>query len=433
MFEVNVFGAGLAGCEAALQLANAGVKVNLYEMKPHKKSAAHKLDTFAELVCSNSLKADRLSSAAGLLKAEMRLFGSVCLKAAEQTKVAAGGALAVDRNLFSDFITKAIKENENITVINEVACKIPTDRPCIIATGPLTDGALSDEIKKLCGTEHLSFYDAAAPIVAFDSIDMSVAFKASRYGKGDDDYINCPMSKDEYSRFYNALISAESAELHSFDKPLTVYEGCMPIEVLAKRGEDSIRFGPLKPVGLYDPRTNSRPWAVVQLRSENSNCSMYNIVGFQTNLKFSEQKRVFSLIPGLENAEFVRFGVMHRNSFIDSPRVLSENLSLKSNPNIFFAGQITGVEGYMESAACGIIAAQNMLRFLNGQPCLNLPDITMIGALLKYITDSSVSNFQPMGANFGIIPPLDTRIKSKQDRYTALSNRSLKWYENNKI
>lgn len=433
MFEVNVFGAGLAGCEAALHLANAGVKVNLYEMKPHKKSAAHKLDTFAELVCSNSLKADRLSSASGLLKAEMRLFGSVCLKAAERTKVAAGGALAVDRNLFSNFVTNSITENENITVINEIVSKIPVDKPCIIATGPLTDGILSDEIKKLCGAEHLSFYDAAAPIVSFYSIDMSIAFKASRYGKGDDDYINCPMNKEEYTRFYNALISAESAELHSFDKPLTVYEGCMPIEVLAKRGEDSIRFGPLKPVGLYDPRTNSRPWAVVQLRSENSNCSMYNIVGFQTNLKFSEQKRVFSLIPGLNNAEFVRFGVMHRNSFIDSPRVLSENLSLKSNPNIFFAGQITGVEGYMESAACGIIAAQNMLRFLNGQPCLNLPDITMIGALLKYITDSSVSNFQPMGANFGIIPPLDTRIKSKQDRYTALSNRSLMWYENNKI
>ncbi len=429
MLEVNVYGAGLAGCEAALQLANEGIKVNLYEMKPIKHSPAHKLDSFAELVCSNSLKADRLSSAAGLLKAEMRRFGSICLDSAEKCRVPAGGALAVDRDLFSQLITKEIGENENISVIHEVVTDIDADKPCIIATGPLTDGELSEKIMKLCGEEHLSFYDAAAPIVTKDSIDMSVAFKASRYGKGDDDYINCPMDRQEYDSFYEALITAESAKTHEFD----VYEGCMPIEVLAKRGHDSIRFGPLKPVGLTDPRTGRRPWAVVQLRSENSSGSMYNLVGFQTNLKFDEQKRVFSMIPGLGAAEFVRFGVMHRNSFINSPKLLNNNLSLKSHRNIFFAGQITGVEGYMESAASGIIAGKNMARYLRGEKPIILPEITMIGALLKYITDETISNFQPMGANFGIIPPLESRIKNKQERYTVLSSRSLEWYNQNEI
>ncbi|MBE6781432.1 MAG: methylenetetrahydrofolate--tRNA-(uracil(54)-C(5))-methyltransferase (FADH(2)-oxidizing) TrmFO [Ruminococcaceae bacterium] len=431
MNEVIVVGAGLAGCEAALRIANSGIKVKLYEMKPDKKSPAHRLDSYAELVCSNSLKADRLSSASGLLKAEMRILGSICLEAAAQSSVAAGGALAVDRNTFSQYITKKLVDNKNIQIINETITDIPLDKLCIIATGPLTDDTLALNIQKLCGTNNLSFYDAAAPIITAESIDMSVAFKASRYDKGDADYINCPMNKEEYETFYNELVSAQTAELHAFDKSINVYEGCMPIEIMAKRGEDSIRFGPLKPVGLKDPRTNNRPYAVVQLRSENRECSLYNLVGFQTNLKFPEQKRVFSLIPGLSNAEFVRYGVMHRNSFIDSPKLLNRNLSLKSHPNIFFAGQITGVEGYMESAACGIIAGENVLRFINGQDPLNLPTITMLGALINHVTNSTSSDFQPMGANFGIVDPLNERIKVKAERYTALSNRSLDWYNQN--
>ena len=431
MNEVIVVGAGLAGCEAALRIANSGIKVKLYEMKPDKKSPAHRLDSYAELVCSNSLKADRLSSASGLLKAEMRILGSICLEAAAQSSVAAGGALAVDRNTFSQYITKKLADNKNIEIINETITEIPLDKLCIIATGPLTDDTLALNIQKLCGTDNLSFYDAAAPIITSESIDMSVAFKASRYDKGDADYINCPMNKEEYETFYNELVSAQTAELHAFDKSINVYEGCMPIEIMAKRGEDSIRFGPLKPVGLKDPRTNNRPYAVVQLRSENRECSLYNLVGFQTNLKFPEQKRVFSLIPGLSNAEFVRYGVMHRNSFIDSPKLLNRNLSLKSHPNIFFAGQITGVEGYMESAACGIIAGENVLRFINGQDPLNLPTITMLGALINHVTNSTSSDFQPMGANFGIVDPLNERIKVKAERYTALSNRSLDWYNQN--
>lgn len=431
MTDVVVIGAGLAGCEAALRIADAGYSVTLFEMKPNKKTPAHKLDTFAELVCSNSLKADRISTAAGLLKAEMRLFSSVCLEAAEKCSVPAGGALAVDREQFSEYITHRISSHPNIVIKHETVKNILTEKPCIIATGPLTDGELSDSIKSICGSDTLSFFDAAAPIVTADSIDMSVAFKASRYDKGEADYINCPMNKDEYEKFYSELINAESAELHSFDKNITVYEGCMPIEIMAKRGEDSIRFGPLKPVGLRDPRTGNRPWAVVQLRSENKEGTLYNLVGFQTNLKFPEQKRVFSLIPGLENAEFIRYGVMHRNSFIDSPRLLRKNLSLKSHPNVFFAGQITGVEGYMESAACGILAGENVIRMLKNAPSLDLPNITMLGALLDYITDESVTNFQPMGANFGIIPSLETRIKDKTQRYTMLSKRSSDWYSEN--
>ena len=431
MCDIIVIGAGLAGCEAAWRLAQNGYKVDLYEMKPIRHSPAHKLDSFAELVCSNSLKADRISSAAGLLKAEMRIFGSLCLEAAEQTSVPAGGALAVDRYGFSNYITEKIASNKNIRVVNDIVEEIPKNVPCIIATGPLTDGGLAENIKKLCGKDTLSFFDAAAPIVSADSIDMSVAFKASRYDKGDDDYINCPMNKEEYENFHTALINAESAELHSFDKKINVYEGCMPVEILAKRGADSIRFGPLKPVGLKDPRTGHRPWAVVQLRSENKDKTMYNLVGFQTNLKFPEQKRVFSMIPGLENAEFVRYGVMHRNSFIDSPRLLNKNLSLKNAENLFFAGQITGVEGYMESAGCGIIAAENAIRFIRGEEHLDLPNITMLGALISYITDETVTDFQPMGANFGIIPSLDVRIKDKAERYTRLSQRALNWYSQN--
>ncbi len=432
MNKITVIGAGLAGCEAAMQIANAGIKVDLIEMKPIKKTPAHKSDDFAELVCSNSLKAARTDSAAGLLKEEMRKFSSICLESADKCSVAAGGALAVDREMFSKYITEKLKSHPNINIIENVQNEIPKDTVTVVATGPLTDGALAENIIKLTGSENLSFYDAAAPIVTKESIDFSIAFFASRYGKGTDDYINCPMNKEEYTAFYNELINAESAILSKFDKPVTVYEGCMPVEILAKRGEDSIRFGPLKPVGLRDPRTGNRPWAVVQLRSENADGTLYNLVGFQTNLKFPEQKRVFSLIPGLQNAEFMRYGVMHRNSFINSPKLLNRDLSLKSNSNIFFAGQITGVEGYMESAACGIIAGINAVRRLNNLEPIILPKFTMLGALLGYITDDTVSNFQPMGANFGIIPPLEEHIRDKRERYAALAERSLKYFEQNK-
>lgn len=430
MNSAVVLGGGLAGCEAAWQLAKHGISVTLYEMKPIKKTPAHKSDLFAELVCSNSLKANRVDSAAGLLKEEMRRFGSICLESADECSVPAGGALAVDRDLFSEFITEKIKNCPNITVVNEVVCEIPKDTVCIVATGPLTDGKLAEEIAKITGEESLSFFDAAAPIVTAESIDMSIAFPASRYGKGTDDYINCPFNKEEYEEFHKALVTAETAPLKDFDTPFKVYEGCMPIEVLAKRGEDSIRFGPLKPVGLKDPRTGHRPWAVVQLRKENAKGTLYNLVGFQTNLKFPEQKRVFSKIPGLRNAEFMRYGVMHRNSFINSPKLLNRNLSLKNNPNIFFAGQISGVEGYMESAASGIIAGINAAAKILDNEALILPDYTMIGALLYYICDETVTDFQPMGANFGIIPPLDTKIRDKKERYSKLAERSLEWFKN---
>lgn len=431
MDKITVIGAGLAGCEAAMQIANAGICVDLIEMKPQKKSPAHKSDDFAELVCSNSLKAARYDSAAGLLKEEMRKLGSICLESADKCSVAAGGALAVDRNIFSKYITDKIKSHPKINLINGVVNELPKDNITVVATGPLTDGELAENIAKLTGSENLSFYDAAAPIVTRESIDFSKAFWAARYGKGTDDYINCPMNKEEYTVFHNELVGAESALLSEFDKPVTVYEGCMPIEILAKRGEDSIRFGPLKPVGLRDPRTDRRPWAVVQLRRENADGTLFNLVGFQTNLKFPEQKRVFSLIPGLENAEFMRYGVMHRNSFINSPKLLNKDLSLKQNENIIFAGQLSGVEGYMESAASGIVAGINAVSKLKGNEPLVLPKFTMIGALLGYITDQTVENFQPMGANFGIIPPLDERIRDKRERYAALSNRSLDWFKQN--
>ncbi len=429
MNEVIVIGAGLAGCEAALQIANRGIDVTLYEMKPQSKTPAHKSDLFAELVCSNSLKAARVDSAAGLLKEEMRKLSSVCLAAADRTSVAAGGALAVDRDEFSKIITDAVVNHPNITVKNEKVTEIPKEAVTVIATGPLTDEALAQEISRYCQNENLSFFDAAAPIVTKESVDFSRAFFASRYDRGDDDYINCPMNKEEYELFYNELINAEGAPLKDFDKPVTVYEGCMPVEILAKRGHDSIRFGPLKPVGLKDPNTGHRPWAVVQLRRENKDGTLFNLVGFQTNLKFPEQKRVFSLIPGLQNAEFVRFGVMHRNTFINSPKLLNSDLSLKQNDKLFFAGQLSGVEGYMESAASGIIAGINAARKIKGEQPIVLPKFTMIGALLNYITDESVSNFQPMGANFGILPPLENHIRDKRERYMALANRSLKFYE----
>ncbi len=429
MDKITVIGAGLAGCEAAMQIANRGIKVDLIEMKPFRKTPAHKSDNFAELVCSNSLKANRVDSAAGLLKEEMRMLGSVCLSAADKCSVAAGGALAVDRDLFSSLITETVRNHPNINIIEKVVTELPADSVTVVATGPLTDGSLAEHIATLTGSENLSFYDAAAPIVTKESIDFSKAFFASRYGKGTDDYINCPMNKEEYDLFYNELINAESAVLSEFDKPVTVYEGCMPVEILAERGEDSIRFGPLKPVGLRDPRTDRRPWAVVQLRRENAEGTLYNLVGFQTNLKFPEQKRVFSLIPGLSNAEFMRFGVMHRNSFINSPKLLNKDLSLRQNENIFFAGQLSGVEGYMESAASGIVAGINAVAKLKGEEPLILPKFTMIGALLGYITDEAVTNFQPMGANFGIIPPLREHIRDKRERYAALAERSIQKFK----
>lgn len=423
MKKFTVVGAGLAGCEAAWRIAEAGYSVTVIEMKPAHFTPAHKNKNFAELVCSNSLKASRIDSAAGLLKEEMARLGSLTVPIARQCAVPAGGALAVDRNVFSAEVTDKILSHPNITVEHRVYDKIEPceDEILVIATGPLTEGALSDEIKRICG-DYLSFYDAAAPIVTADSVDMSKAFGASRYDRGgDDDYINCPFNKAEYESFIDELINAEGAVVHDFD----VYEGCMPIEKLAKRGLDAPRFGPMKPVGLVDPNTGRRPWACVQLRRENSKGTMFNLVGFQTNLKFGEQKRVFSMIPGLENAEFVRYGVMHRNSFLDSPRVLNGDFSLRENPNIFFAGQITGVEGYMESAASGIMAGKNAVLRANEKDTFVLDDCTMIGALSRYISDGSVKNFQPMGANFGVLPPIEPKIRDKRERYMALAQRSL--------
>ncbi len=421
--KFNVIGAGLAGTEAAWQIANAGEKVTLFEQKPLKRSPAHKSDDFAELVCSNSLKAARIDSAAGLLKEEMARLGSLTVPVARECSVAAGGALAVDRNIFSSCVTEKIRSHPNITVVNSAVEDIPVEdgSVTIVATGPLTDGAMSESIKSLCG-DYLSFYDAAAPIITADSIDMDIVFGASRYGRGgESDYLNCPFNKEQYENFISELVNAQGAVLHDFD----VYEGCMPIEKLAKRGADAPRFGPMKPVGLIDPKTGHRPWAAVQLRRENSAGTMFNLVGFQTNLKFGEQKRVFSMIPGLENAEFVRYGVMHRNSFLDSPRLLSKTFQLRKQPNVFFAGQITGVEGYMESAASGIIAGKNAVRAAHGKSPLELPPVTMTGALCSYISDETVRDFQPMGANFGILPPIEPKIKDKKQRYAALAERAL--------
>lgn len=426
ILRANVIGGGLAGCEAAWSLANNGIKVTLYEMKPQKRSPAHHMDTLCELVCSNSLKAARIESAAGLLKEEMRKLGSVTMMAAEATSVGAGGALAVDRDLFSEFVTKKISNHPNITIINKEIDTLDFEDVTIVATGPLTSDILAEKIKDICGNS-LSFYDAAAPIITRDSLDFTKIFAASRYDRGDSDYLNCPFNEAEYSAFYDALVNAESVVLKEFEQDApTVYEGCMPIEIMAKRGKDTIRFGPLKPVGLRDPRTDKRPWAAVQLRKENSEGSLYNIVGFQTNLKYSEQKRVFSMIPGMENAEFVRYGVMHRNTFINSPKLLTPFLNMINNRKLFFAGQITGVEGYIESAASGIWAGLNATSVLKNAQITNpLPKDTMLGALISYITDETVVDFQPMGSNMGILPPLEEHIRSKQDRYIALSNRAI--------
>ena len=423
---INVIGAGLAGCEAAMQIADRGIAVRLFEMKPQKRTPAHKTDLFGELVCSNSLKAMRVESAAGLLKEEMRRLDSFLMKCADQCRVPAGGALAVDRDIFAKLVTEGIENHPNITVVHEEITEIPEDEITIIATGPLTSDALAKEIEKRFG-DSLSFFDAAAPIVTAESIDMDYAFTASRYDRGGDDYyINCPMNKEEYEVFYNALVHAERAPLHDFDvNNPKVYEGCMPVEVLAQRGEGTLRFGPMKPVGLINPRTGHRAWALLQLRKENAVGTMYNLVGFQTNLKFPEQKRVFSLIPALHQAEFVRYGVMHRNTFLCSPKVLNADFSVKENNRLFFAGQITGVEGYMESAASGIMAGLNAARLYREQSTLVLPSCTMIGALSRYIADPTVKKFQPMGANLGVLPELQNRPRDKKERAAAYAYRAL--------
>ena len=422
--KVTVIGAGLAGSEAAWQLACRGIPVTLHEMKPVRFSPAHRYEGFAELVCSNSLKANRIGSAAGLLKEEMYRLGSIVVRCARETAVPAGGALAVDRYLFSDCITKMVTEHPLITVRREEVTQIP-EGPVIIASGPLTSDGLSKAIGKLLGEAYLSFYDAASPIVAFDSIDMDKAFFAARYGKGEDDYINCPMNREEYEAFHAALISAESVELKEFEQDrMKVYEGCMPVEVLAKRGSDSIRFGPLKPVGLRDPRTGHRPWAVVQLRAENAQKTLYNLVGFQTNLRFPEQKRVFSMIPGLENAEFVRYGVMHRNTYLNGPDMLGANYAMKNRPLLRFAGQLSGVEGYMESTASGLVAAVGLACALSGRPEPDFTGRTILGALARHVSTPS-ANFQPMNANYGILDPLENRVRGKRNRYEKLSERAL--------
>lgn len=425
--KFTVIGGGLAGVEAAWQIAGHGYAVTLIEQKPLKFSPAHKQEGLAELVCSNSLKAERINSAAGLLKKEMQRFGSLCVATALECKVPAGGALAVDRAQFSQKVTEKVERHPLITIKHSEATVLEagSEHTVIVATGPLTEGTLGEEIQRRTGN-YLNFYDAAAPIVTADSIDQSVVFGASRYDRGGAaDYLNCPFNKAEYEAFHEALIHAESAPLHSFDKAPTVYEGCMPIEIMAKRGKDTIRYGPMKPVGLVDPRTGHRPWAAVQLRRENADGTMFNLVGFQTNLKFGEQKRVFSMIPGLAGAEFVRFGVMHRNSFINSPKVLGSDYSFRENPHLFFAGQLTGVEGYMESAAAGILAGLNAVRRFEGKKAVVLPRTTMMGALTRYISDESVTHFQPMGANFGVLPAIEPHIRDKQARYQALADRGL--------
>ncbi len=424
-----VIGAGLAGCEAAWALVRQGIPVTLWEMKPRKLSPAHSYPGFAELVCSNSLKAMRLESAAGLLKAEMHRLGSLVLEAADAAQVPAGGALAVDREAFSEYITQKISAHPLIKIVQDEATIIPQGYG-IIATGPLTSEAFSQAIAQLIGGQYLSFFDAAAPIVEQASLDMEKVFFAARYDRGGADYINCPFTKEEYEAFYQALVTAETAPLHGFDQAaLRVYEGCMPIEVMAKRGPDTLRFGPLRPVGLRHPVTGKRPWANLQLRKENNAGSLYNLVGFQTNLKFGEQQRVFSMIPGLENASFVRYGVMHRNTFINSPQLLCPDFSLRGRQGLYFAGQITGVEGYIESAATGILVGHNLARHMRGLPPLVLPPTTMLGALCAYATDASVTNFQPMGSNMGLLPPLPQEIRGKEQRYAALAHRALEYLD----
>ncbi|MCD7791945.1 MAG: methylenetetrahydrofolate--tRNA-(uracil(54)-C(5))-methyltransferase (FADH(2)-oxidizing) TrmFO [Oscillospiraceae bacterium] len=419
----TVVGAGLAGCEAAWQLAERGVSVRLIEMKPQKRTPAHVADTFAELVCSNSLRSDELTNAVGLLKEEMRRLGSVIMSCADAHKVPAGGALAVDRLAFSEAVTDKIKSHPLIELISAEVTEIP-EGEVIIATGPLTSDALAEKIAALCPQSALHFYDAAAPIVTLESVNMESAFFASRYDKGTPDYVNCPMTKDEYLVFWRELCAAEQAPVHGFDDG-GVFEGCMPVEVMARRGEDTLRYGPMKPVGLVDPRTGRESYAVVQLRRDNAEGTIYNIVGFQTHLRFPEQKRVFSMIPALKNAEFVRYGVMHRNTYLNSPQLLDRYYRLRSLPRVSFAGQMTGVEGYVESAASGMLVGIETARRLLGQPPVNFPAETAIGALGLYVSGGSVGQFQPMNINFGIITPLGYRVKGKRNKNMEISKRSL--------
>ena len=424
MLEVNVIGAGLAGCEAAWQLAQRGIHVTLTEMKPKKMTPAHHCADFAELVCSNSLRGDRLENAVGLLKEELRRLGSLILACAEANRVEAGGALAVDRYGFSGMVTEKIRSHPNITVVEAEATEVPAG-PVIVATGPLTSDAMSAAIQRYFGgQEYMSFFDAAAPLVTFSSIDMEKAWFASRYDRGDADYVNCSMDKDEYLAFVEALRTAEEAPVHGFEDK-HVFEGCMPVEVMARRGEDTLRYGPLKPRGLKDPRTGREPYAVVQLRKDNADGTIYNLVGFQTHLRFPEQKRVFSMIPALHDAKFLRYGVMHRNTYLDSPRLLDRYYRLKARPRISFAGQMTGVEGYVESCASGFLVGVETARRLLGQAPVDFPRETAIGALGLYVSNESVTQFQPMNINFGIMPPLDHRVKGKRNKNAELSQRSL--------
>lgn len=431
MKTVNIIGAGLAGSEAAYQLAKRGIKVKLYEMRPVKQTPAHHTDKFAELVCSNSLRGNALTNAVGVLKEEMRRLDSLIIKAADNASVPAGGALAVDRHEFSGYVTDTLRQHENIEVINEEITTIP-DGPTIIATGPLTTESLSKQIQALTGQEHLYFYDAAAPIIEKDSIDMNKVYLKSRYDKGEAAYLNCPMTEEEFNTFYDALLEAEVVPLKEFEKEI-YFEGCMPFEEMAKRGRKTLLFGPMKPVGLEDPKTGKRPYAVVQLRQDDAAGTLYNIVGFQTHLKWGAQKEILKLIPGLENVEVVRYGVMHRNTFINSPTNLQQTYQFKGNDNLFLAGQMTGVEGYVESAASGLVAGINMAKLIEGKPVITFPENTVIGAMAYYITHTSSKNFQPMNANFGLLPSLDKRIKDKKERYEALAARALDALEHFKV
>ena len=420
---VKVIGAGLAGAEAAWQLAQRGIPVELYEMKPQKRSPAHHADTFAELVCSNSLRGDRLENAVGLLKEELRRCDSLIIACADATRVEAGGCLAVDRHGFSRLVTEKIRNHPNITVIEGEVTQVP-EGPVIVATGPLTSDALSEAIGEYFGTGYLHFFDAAAPLVTAESVDMEKAWWQSRYDRGTPDYINCAMNKEEYEAFLRELIAAEEAEVHGFEDK-NVFEGCMPVEVMARRGPDTLRFGPLKPVGLTDPKTGKEPYAVVQLRQDNAAKSVFNLVGFQTHLKFPEQKRVFSMIPALRNAEFVRYGVMHRNTFLQSPKLLDRFYADRRDPLVAFAGQMTGVEGYVESAASGFLAAVAMAAKVRGKEPVEFPKETAIGALGLYISDERIDHFQPMNVNFSIIAPLEHRVRKKAEKNLAIANRSL--------
>ena len=423
MMKVKVIGAGLAGSEAAWQLAQRGIQVELYEMKPHKKSPAHHSNDFAELVCSNSLRGDRLENAVGLLKEELRRYGSLIMECAEATRVEAGGCLAVDRVGFAAMVTEKIRNHPNITVIEGEVTQVP-EGPVIIATGPLTSDDLSKAIGEYFGTGYLHFFDAAAPLVTADSVDMELAWWQSRYDRGTPDYVNCAMDKEQYEAFIRELVAAEEAEVHGFEDK-NVFEGCMPVEVMARRGFDTLRYGPLKPVGLVDPNTGKEPYAVVQLRQDNAVGSIYNLVGFQTHLKFGEQKRVFSMIPALRNAEFVRYGVMHRNTFLQSPKLLDRYYADRRDPMVAFAGQMTGVEGYVESTASGFLAAVAMAAKVKGEALPEFPKETAIGALGLYISDEKIEHFQPMNINFSIISPLEKRIRKKAEKNLAIANRSL--------